>query len=203
MSSPDSGSAEAAMVTMAAALSRPFWIKDRVVQVGVTAGLAHAPRDATSRDELMRRADLALRAAKKKQRGGVLHFEPAMDVEFDDRRFLEKELRRALDEDAFDGPLPADRFGRRRPHRRRRGAAALDPSGARRDRACDLRAGCRAFRPDAPARRIRAAAGADRCRALARYRDRRQPVADAGARSGAGRHHRRPARRTSACRRRG
>jgi diguanylate cyclase (GGDEF)-like protein len=101
MSSPDSGSAEAAMVTMAAALSRPFWIKDRVVQVGVTAGLAHAPRDATSRDELMRRADLALRAAKKKQRGGVLHFEPVMDVEFDDRRFLEKALRRALDEDAF------------------------------------------------------------------------------------------------------
>ena len=50
----------------------------------------------------MRRADLALRAAKKKQRGGVAHFEPAMDVEFDDRRFLEKELRRALDDKALD-----------------------------------------------------------------------------------------------------
>ena len=50
----------------------------------------------------MRRADLALRAAKKKQRGGIAHFEPAMDVEFDDRRFLEKELRRALDEKALD-----------------------------------------------------------------------------------------------------
>ena len=95
-------------------------------------GLAHAPRDAQARDELMRRADLALRAAKKKQRGGVAHFEPAMDVEFDDRRFLEQELRRALDEDGARRALPADRLGRRQPHRRRRGAAALDPSGARR-----------------------------------------------------------------------
>jgi len=102
MSSSDGDSAEAAMVTMADALSRPFWINDRVVQVGVTAGLAHAPRDAMTRDELMRRGDLALRAAKKKQRGGVLHFEPVMDVEFDDRLFLEKALRRAIEDEAFE-----------------------------------------------------------------------------------------------------
>jgi EAL domain-containing protein (putative c-di-GMP-specific phosphodiesterase class I) len=50
----------------------------------------------------MRCADLALRAAKKKQRGGIAYFEPAMEVEFEDRRFLEKELRRALDEKALE-----------------------------------------------------------------------------------------------------
>jgi EAL domain-containing protein (putative c-di-GMP-specific phosphodiesterase class I) len=55
-----------------------------------------------TRDELMRRADLALRAAKKKQRGGVLHFEPVMDVEFDDRLFLEKALRRAIEDEALE-----------------------------------------------------------------------------------------------------
>ena len=102
IAAPDVAAAEAAMASLAGALARPFWIDEQVVQVGVTAGLAHAPRDAQSRDELMRRADLALRAAKKKQRGGVAHFEPAMEVEFDDRRFLEKELRRALDEKALD-----------------------------------------------------------------------------------------------------
>ena len=102
MTAPDMAAGEAAMRSLAGALSRPFWIDDQVVQVGVTAGLAHAPRDAQTRDELMRRADLALRAAKKKHRGGVAHFEPAMDVEFDDRRFLEKELRRALDDKALD-----------------------------------------------------------------------------------------------------
>ena len=50
----------------------------------------------------MRRADLALRAAKNKQRGGIAHFEPAMDVEFDDRRFLEKELRLAIENKSLD-----------------------------------------------------------------------------------------------------
>jgi diguanylate cyclase (GGDEF)-like protein len=99
---PDVAAAEAAMASLVGALSRPFWIDEQVVQVGVTAGLAHAPRDAQSRDEMMRCADLALRAAKKKQRGGIAYFEPAMEVEFEDRRFLEKELRQALDEKALE-----------------------------------------------------------------------------------------------------
>ena len=85
-----------------------------------------------TRDELIRRADLALRAAKRKQRGGLTRFEPAMDVEFDDRRFLERELKRALDEKALDVHYQPIVTRRRHPHRRRRGAAALDPSGARR-----------------------------------------------------------------------
>jgi diguanylate cyclase (GGDEF)-like protein len=99
---PDVAAAEAAMASLVGALARPFWIDEQVVQVGVTAGLAHAPRDAQSRDDLMRCADLALRAAKKKQRGGIAYFEPVMEIEFEDRRFLEKELRRALDEKALE-----------------------------------------------------------------------------------------------------
>jgi diguanylate cyclase (GGDEF)-like protein len=99
---PDIATAEAAAASLVGALSRPFWIDEQVVQVGVTVGLAHAPRDAQSRDELMRCADLALRAAKKKQRGGIAYFEPAMEVEFEERRFLEKELRRALEEKALE-----------------------------------------------------------------------------------------------------
>jgi diguanylate cyclase (GGDEF)-like protein len=102
MNASDVGTAEAAVASIAGALTRPFWINEQVVQVGVTTGLAHAPRDAQSRDELMRCVDLALRAAKRKQRGGVVHFDPAMEVEFDERRFLEKELRRALDEKTLD-----------------------------------------------------------------------------------------------------
>ena len=98
----DKDAAQTAIAAFAGALARPFWIDGQAVQVGVTTGLAHAPHDAETRDELMRRADLAMRAAKKKQRGGVSRFEPAMEVEFDDRRFLEKEMRRALDEKAFD-----------------------------------------------------------------------------------------------------
>ena len=102
MTAPDTVAAERALGALAGALSRPFWIGGQVVQAGVTAGFAHASSSTTSRDELIRRADLALRAAKKKDRGGIAYFAPAMDVEFDDRRFLEKELRRALDEEVLD-----------------------------------------------------------------------------------------------------
>jgi diguanylate cyclase (GGDEF)-like protein len=102
MTASEIATVEELVAGVAGALSRPFWVSDQVVQVGITVGLAHAPRDAEGRDELIRRADLALRAAKKKQRGGVMRFEHAMDVEFDDRRFLEKELRRAIENRELD-----------------------------------------------------------------------------------------------------
>jgi EAL domain-containing protein (putative c-di-GMP-specific phosphodiesterase class I) len=76
-------------------------MNDQVVQIGATAGLAQVPHGASARDELIRRADLALRAGKRRQRGGVLAFERAMDVEFDGRRFLERELKNALIDKAF------------------------------------------------------------------------------------------------------
>ncbi len=102
MTSPDAQAAEAGMTALAQALARPFWINDQAVQVGCTVGLAHAPIDAQSRDELTRRADLALRAAKRKNRGGVLRFKAAMGVEFGDRRFIERELKRALADNTLD-----------------------------------------------------------------------------------------------------
>ena len=102
LSAPDTASAEAALRSALEALARPFWVNDQAVQVAATTGLAHAPLHAESRDELIRRADLALRAAKRQRRGGALRFEPAMDAEFDERRFLERELKRALAERALD-----------------------------------------------------------------------------------------------------
>ena len=110
----DKDAAESAINALVAELARPYWIDGQVAQVGVTAGLAHSrprdgvasladvPIDGRDREELMRRADLALRAAKRKLRGGVMCFQAAMDVEFDDRRFLELELRRAIDENSLD-----------------------------------------------------------------------------------------------------
>ena len=79
---------------------KPYWI-DQVVQIGAAVGLAEAPRDGTSREELTRRADLALRAARRHS-GLVVAFEPDIETEFNERRFLERELRRALAEDALD-----------------------------------------------------------------------------------------------------
>ncbi len=99
---PDMDTAEKAVRTLAAELTRPYWIDGQVAQVGVTTGFAHVPSDGQTREEAMRGADLALRAAKRTQRGGMMRFEPAMDVEFDDRRFLERELRRAIETKSLD-----------------------------------------------------------------------------------------------------
>jgi diguanylate cyclase (GGDEF)-like protein len=92
----DAQAAGSAVDGLIEALARPYWAGDQTLQVGATAGLAHAPGDGTSRDEMTRRANLALRAAKRKRRNGAVRFEPAMDAEFEERRFLERELKRAL-----------------------------------------------------------------------------------------------------------
>jgi diguanylate cyclase (GGDEF)-like protein len=99
---PDADSAHAAVEALAGALVRPFSIAGETVQIGISTGLAHVPRDAQTRDELVRRADLALRAAKRKRRGSLVAFERAMDIDFDDRRFLDRELKRALAEQTLD-----------------------------------------------------------------------------------------------------
>ena len=87
---------------VAQALARPYWLAEQAVQIGVTLGFAHALRDGAGRDDLFRRADLTLRAAKRKNRGGILEFNPALDAEFSVRRFVERELRRSLDEKTLD-----------------------------------------------------------------------------------------------------
>lgn len=102
MTTPDAAAAQDALAGLAEALARPYWIDGQAVQVGATVGFTQAPQHAGSRDELARRADLALRAAKGSSRGGMSGFDPALDRAFDDRRFIERELKRALAEDLLD-----------------------------------------------------------------------------------------------------
>ena len=83
------------------ALAQPFPMNGQQIQVVASVGLSRAPRDGCRRDELVLRADLALRAAKKLGRGGAVVFEPAMEAELEERRFLKQELRRALDDGAL------------------------------------------------------------------------------------------------------
>jgi diguanylate cyclase (GGDEF)-like protein len=84
MTEIDTDKNENALRIAMTALTRPFWIERKVVQIGATVGLAHVPRDALGCDDVMRRADLALRAGKRRHRGGITAFDAAMDVEFDD-----------------------------------------------------------------------------------------------------------------------
>ena len=77
------------------AVARPHWI-DRVVRVSAHAGLAQAPHHAATRGELVRCAELALRAAAAKGPGAVVAFESGIDTVSSDQKFIQRELPRAL-----------------------------------------------------------------------------------------------------------
>ena len=87
--------------TVRQALGRPIFLS-QVIQIKVSAGLAMAPRDGVTRDVLTRRADLALRTAKRRQRGTTVTFAAEMEAELQERRFIKREVASALAAHAFD-----------------------------------------------------------------------------------------------------
>jgi diguanylate cyclase (GGDEF)-like protein len=89
---------QAALATVEAArsaISRPIWI-GQALQIAASVGLAVAPRDGTQAEELVRRADLALRSARRRGGGMVVAFSAGMETEFEEQRFIKRELGRAL-----------------------------------------------------------------------------------------------------------
>ncbi len=86
---------------LAELLSRPFRIRGQGAQLTPASGLAYAPRDGLSADELIRHASLAVRAARRTGRPAV-YFEPSLEADLQERRFIERELKRALEEEALD-----------------------------------------------------------------------------------------------------
>jgi diguanylate cyclase (GGDEF)-like protein len=142
----DSQGAAKLAEAVAASLAEPIFF-DQMWHVTACIGLAQAPEDGTSGDELQRRAALALRAAKRGGRGSTRRFVPEIQEEHSERRFCRRELETAIEGDDR-GPLPAGRRRRRRRHGRRRGPGALDPSDARRHCAVDVHSACRTKRSD-------------------------------------------------------
>ncbi len=83
------------------ALSRPISLKHHDICIGASAGIALAPDHSQSPEGLMRRADLALYAAKAAGRGRFETFDPSMDEAAQTRRTLELDLRRAISDNQF------------------------------------------------------------------------------------------------------
>jgi diguanylate cyclase (GGDEF)-like protein len=83
------------------ALSRAFWVNS-LVQISANVGVAVAPRDGTTCNDLVRRADLAMRGARRRGRGVVVAFSAEMESDFDELQFIKKELPLALARRAFD-----------------------------------------------------------------------------------------------------
>ena len=79
-----------------AAVSEPFNIEGQMVSVGCSAGIALRSHHGSSADALMKRADLALYAAKSTGRGDYVWFELEMEEKADHLRLLRDELSMAL-----------------------------------------------------------------------------------------------------------
>jgi diguanylate cyclase (GGDEF)-like protein len=84
------------------ALSRPYDLSGHHVVVGASIGITLAGRDDLDVDQLLRRADIALYAAKRDGRGICRCFEPAMDRDAQAWRGLEMDLRHALQHGDFE-----------------------------------------------------------------------------------------------------
>jgi diguanylate cyclase (GGDEF)-like protein len=82
-------------ITQAMAVS--FDVQGHRVEIGASVGIALAPRDGVDADELMKRADMALYAAKAAGRGTHRFFEVAMDEAAQARRALDLDLREAIE----------------------------------------------------------------------------------------------------------
>ncbi len=77
-------------------IQRPYLVEGNVINIGASIGLALAPEDGATRDELLKSADLALYHSKAMGRGVFHFFQPAMQERALERRTLELDLRKAL-----------------------------------------------------------------------------------------------------------
>lgn len=100
---PGAGAAQAQACAHAivAALARPFLLQDSQHVLGASVGMALCPVHGDNRGELMRRADVALYAAKAGGRNAHVMFTPELDVAANDRLQLLTELRRAVEQSEF------------------------------------------------------------------------------------------------------
>lgn len=78
-------------------LAEPLEIGRRVVVVGASIGIASSPEGRIDREELVRRADLAMYKAKEAGRARMTCYETAMDAHREERNALELDLRRAIE----------------------------------------------------------------------------------------------------------
>ena len=82
-------------------ISMPFDLDGQQIIIGVSIGIAVAPEDANNTVQLLKAADLALYRAKSDGRGTYRFFEPAMHINVQARRALERDLHKALTNDEF------------------------------------------------------------------------------------------------------
>ena len=101
MASEDLRSAAVLAESLRASLVRPI-VMEQNWQVTAGVGLAQAPVDGNTAEELSRRANLALRAAKHEGRGMLQIFESYIETEYSERNFIRRELETAIASGSLD-----------------------------------------------------------------------------------------------------
>jgi diguanylate cyclase (GGDEF)-like protein len=100
---------------LARTLKDPFDIDGHRIDIGASIGIAMAPMDGIDADQLLKKADMALYAAKNGGGGDHRFFALEMEEAAQERRALELDLREALTSEQFDlyfQPLVDLRSGR-------------------------------------------------------------------------------------------
>jgi diguanylate cyclase (GGDEF)-like protein/PAS domain S-box-containing protein len=92
----DEFSVEALARAIVGQLSQPFQHRGQPVHLGASIGAVLAPRDGADPADLLRRADLALYAAKSDGRGRARFFAQKLEDDMVARRALEEDLRAAV-----------------------------------------------------------------------------------------------------------
>jgi diguanylate cyclase (GGDEF)-like protein len=83
-------------------LGDPFNLAGQAIVISVSIGIAIAPQDGNSPNKLLKNADAALARAKQDERGSYRFFEPEMDARLQTRMALERDLREAVRNEAFE-----------------------------------------------------------------------------------------------------
>ncbi|MGY3509901.1 diguanylate cyclase (GGDEF)-like protein [Bradyrhizobium sp. USDA 3051] len=104
LQTPISDSSEADLLArdVVRTLSAPFGLDGHQTIAGASIGIAIAPGDGSTPEQLLHNADLALYRAKSDGRGMHCFFEPAMGEEAQSRRALEQDLRNGLAAGQFE-----------------------------------------------------------------------------------------------------
>jgi diguanylate cyclase (GGDEF)-like protein len=99
--SPQPQDAKRLAQRLARALRDPFDIDGHRIDIGASIGIAMAPDDGLDADELLKKADMALYAAKNGGGGDHCFFAAEMEAAVQERRALELDLRKAIGTDQF------------------------------------------------------------------------------------------------------
>ena len=97
---PDAGTILAERI--AEAFASPFMVKGQTIRVTASVGLAFAPDNGATADELMRHADIALYQAKAQGRDRAVFFSKEMAEQVEHRHSIELDLRAALESEELN-----------------------------------------------------------------------------------------------------